>query len=195
MSSASVCARDAADVGERLPPERADRAGHGRHALQDVVEAPVEVEAHDVLDVLPAAEEAAAVADLRVARDGADVRRPEGLDELPERLGLEDRVRVDHDDDVVPGLRDAVVQRGGLAGVRLAQDASPAAARGRSTSLRGAVGRAVVDDDDLELGVVARGQRAHRALDADGLVEGRDDDRDRRRERLASSGRPRTSRT
>ena len=75
-------AGDAAHVDEHLAPERSDRAGHGRHALQDVVEPAVEVEAHHVLDVLPAAEQPAAVADLRVARDGADVRLAEGLDEL-----------------------------------------------------------------------------------------------------------------
>ena len=104
VSSASVAAGDAADVVERRAPESADRAGHRRHALQLVVEAAVEVEAHDVLDVLPAAEQALAVADLRVAGDGAHVRLvAKRLDEAPERLGLEDRVRVDHDDHVVAG--------------------------------------------------------------------------------------------
>ena len=52
----------------------------------------------------------------------------------------------------------------------------------------GAVGRAVVHDDDLEVGVVAGGERTDCLLDPDRLVEGGHDDRDRRREGLL--GRP-----
>ena len=78
-----------------------------------------------------------------------------------ERAGLEDGVGVDHDDDVVPGLRDPGVQRGGLARVLLAQDARPGQVEALDEVAR-AVGRAVVDDEHLELGVVARVERAHR---------------------------------
>ena len=131
--------------------------------------------------MLPASEETAAVADLRVARDGSDVRFAERLDELAQGAGLEDRVRVDHDDDVVPGLFDPVVQRGGLAQVLLAQDAGSGQVETLDQVAR-AVGRAVVDDEHLELGVVALVERAHRALDVHGLVEGRDDDGEGRRE-------------
>ena len=93
VSSASVVARDAADLGERLAPERADRARHRRHALQHLVHAAVEVEAHHVLDVLPAAEQPSAVADLRVAGDRADVRLGgSGCTSSRERVGLEDGV-------------------------------------------------------------------------------------------------------
>ena len=71
------------------------------------------------------------------------------------RAGLEDGVRVDHDDDVVPCLLDAVVQRGRLARVLLAQDTRSGQVE-TLDEVAGAVGRAVVDDEHLELGVVAR---------------------------------------
>ena len=74
-----------------------------------------------------------AVADLRVARDRADRRVGEGLDEPADRVRFEDGVAVDHDQDVVPGVRDAGVERGRLAGVGLRGSPSPARAPSAST--------------------------------------------------------------
>ena len=97
------------------------------------------------------------------------------------RVRLEDGVAVDHDDHLGVGGSDAGVQRRGLAAVGLADDPDAARSPSASTIVGGAVGGAVVDDDDLEVRVVARRQRADGALDADRLVVGGHDDRDRRR--------------
>ena len=72
--------------------------------------------------MLPAPEQTLAVSDLRVPRDAPDLRVGQRLDQLAERLGLEDRVRVDHHDHVVRGRGDSVVERGRLALVLLPQD-------------------------------------------------------------------------
>ena len=53
---------DPADLQQHRAPERADGARDGRHAAQDVVDAAVDVEAHDVLDVLPARDQPASAA-------------------------------------------------------------------------------------------------------------------------------------
>ena len=72
--------------------------------------------------MLPAPEQTLAVSDLRVPRDAPDLRVGQRLDQLAERLGLEDRVRVDHDDHVVRSCGDSVVERSRLALVLLPQD-------------------------------------------------------------------------
>ena len=64
---------DTAHLVERLTPERPNRSRDGGHAVQDIEHAPVEVEAHHVLDVLPAAQHAAPVGHLGVSRDRSDV--------------------------------------------------------------------------------------------------------------------------
>ncbi len=122
------------------------------------------------------------VPDLRVPRDGADRGIAERLDEPPQRLRLEDRVAVDHHDDRSPGRRDPRVEGRGLATVLLAQHADPLE-REPLGDLGRAVGRAVVHDDDLEVRVVARRERADGTLDPDRLVVRRNDDRDRRQVR------------
>ncbi len=175
-------ARDAAHFLQRAAAESADCPGDRGHALERVVETTVEVEAHDVLDVLPAAEQPTAVSHLRVPRDASDPAVSEGLHQPLQRLGLEDRVGVDHDDHVVASGCDATVQCFGLAAVLLAQNQRTDVQS--FNELGGGVGRSVVDDDDLEVRVVAGRERLDGPLDADGLVEGRHHDRDGRHERL-----------
>ena len=89
---------------QRGPTERADRTGHGRHTADDVVHAPIEVEAHDVLEVLPPTEQSVMVGDLRVPRDRADRRVAEWLHERAQRAGFEHRVGVDRHDDLTHRL-------------------------------------------------------------------------------------------
>ena len=168
-------AREAARVEQRLAAERADRARHGRHAAQHVVEAAVEVEAHHVLDVLPAAQKAAPVADLRVAGHGADALVAERLHQLLQRARLEDRVGVDGHDHVVVCGAEPRVERGRLTAVRLAQHAHRRV--DPFNDVAGAVSRPVVDDDHLEVRVGAVHERAHRAFDPDRLVVRGYDDR------------------
>ncbi len=70
---------------------------------QLVVDAAVEVEADHVLDVLPAGHQRVAVRHLRVSGHRADVGSGERLDQPPDRVGLEHRVAVEHDDQLVAG--------------------------------------------------------------------------------------------
>ena len=124
--------------------------------------------------MLPLREQPAAISDLGVPGDGADLRRRQRRDHAPQGVALEDRVRVDHHDHLARGGRDAAIKRRRLAGVGLADDPHPRQAK-RLDEPAGAVRGAVVHDDHLELGVVARRERADGALDADSLVEGRHD--------------------
>ena len=119
----------------------------------------------------------------------------------------EDHVRVDGADVAVPGVVEARVERVRLAAVRLVDDEqAPVAgqavvaghrlARDDVTRARAGrheaqrldepgervVGRAVVDDDHLEVGIVDLEQRADGVRHADALVVGGDDDADARRE-------------
>ena len=174
-------AGDTANLDQDAAAERADGARHGGRALQDLVHAAVEVEPHDVLDVLPAAEQAAAVADLGVARHRADGGVGERLHEVGDGVGLEHGVAVDHDHDLGLGGQHAGAQRGGLAPIG-SSDQADVWQPERLDELPGAVGGPVVDHDDFEVGVVGSDQRAHGPLDPDGLVVGRHDDRDRRLE-------------
>ena len=101
VSSASVALREAARAS--AAPRKAPIApGTVGMQFKHFVHPAVEVEAHDVLDVLPAAEQAGAVADLGVAQHGPHV----GLLEVAatsrcQRVGLEHRVAVDGHEDVV----------------------------------------------------------------------------------------------
>jgi hypothetical protein len=106
-----------ADLDQRAAAEGPDRAGHRRHAVQRVVDAPVDREPDHVLQVLRAGDQPAPVDDLGVARDGTHPPVGEGLDEPADGAGLEDGVPVHHHDQLVAGVGDAGVQRGGLAGV------------------------------------------------------------------------------
>jgi hypothetical protein len=105
--------------------------------------------------VLPPSEQASAVAHLRVPGHRADIALPKRLYESAQRLRLEDRVGVDHGDDVVASRRDPGVQRGGFTPIGLADDLN-AVQREPLDELGGPVCGAVVDDDDLELRIVAR---------------------------------------
>ena len=87
----------------------------------------------------------------------------ERLDETADRVGFEDGVAVDEDEQVAAACADAGVERRRLAGVGLPDHRGLAAGRSRRDDVGGAVGRAVVDDDDLDLGVVAGDQRSSRS--------------------------------
>src|SRR5690242_14765042 len=73
---------DTADLEKCLPPEGSDGTGNGRHALEKIEHAPVEVEPDDVFDVLPATEDPAPVGDLGVAADRPDGQVGERFDDL-----------------------------------------------------------------------------------------------------------------
>ena len=86
-----------------------------------------------------------------VLPETAPTSGPERLHELPIVVGLEDGVAVDHDDDVVRATAMPVFSAAGLPALAWRMTVT-CGARGRLDDLGGAVGRAVVDDDDLEAG-------------------------------------------
>ena len=170
---------DAADVDQRPSAEGADGARDRRHAVEDVVEAAVEVEPHDVLDVLPAADEAAAVGDLGVARHGPHTLVSEGAREPREGVGFELGIGVDADDELVVRQPQPGVEGGRLPGVYLAHHVHPGQTE-RLDDVGGAICRAVVDDDHLQVGIATVGEGHDSGGDADRLVEGGHENRHRR---------------
>ena len=182
---------DAADLVERLPTEGADGPGHDHDATERLVHPAVEVAAHDVLDVLPAAEQAPPVSHLRVAGHRPDFGVGQRSHQVADGVGLEDRVAVDHHDDVVAGGGDAGVEGGGLAAVGPPDERHSGLVEGQGLhGGGGAVGGAVVDDDHLQGRVVAAGQRPDGGGDADLLVVGGDDDAHRGERRRRRPGQP-----
>ena len=158
----------------------------GMHS-SDVEHPAVEVEADDVLEVLPAAEQAAAVADLGVAGDRADGRVGEGLRPAPHGPARTPCRRRRARAGRAAAAAMPVFRAAGLPALacRITRDVGQARAARRC---RGAVGRPVVDHDDLQLGVVTGGQRPHRRAMPELLVVRRDDHRDRRAGRERSVG-------
>ena len=146
-----------ARLADGLPAEAAQRARDGRHAVQRVVEAAVEVEPDHVLDVLPAADDPPPVADLDVAGDRAHRGVGERLHQLVDRVRRDHRVRVDHHQQVVPGQRDAGVERGRLAAA--GHPDHPHVGQAERLHLLGrAVVGLVVDDQHLDARMGAGGQ-------------------------------------
>jgi hypothetical protein len=152
-----------------------------------------------------AAADLAAVAE---ADDAAGPDRPVGIleerpDDLEQRVFFQDGVRVHGAEQRIARDVQAGVQRVGLLAVGLVDDDQlrmedrPVDAaeglggeglpehelgrlelEGLDELIQGRVGRAVVDDDDLENGIAQGQERADAVDDALGLVIGRDDDRD-----------------
>jgi len=75
--------------------------------------------------VLPATEQPPAVADLRVSRHRADAFVGERLHQTAHRVCFEQRVAVNHDDDLAAAQTHARVERRRLAGVVLAHQTDP----------------------------------------------------------------------
>ena len=104
---------------------------------------------------------------------------------------LELGVGVERDDHVALRQHHAAVERRRLAAIGQRQHADALlAGESRVHDVAGAVGRAIVDHDDLELDLFARQHAPHRALDHPRLVESGDQHRDEalgidRRHRLA----------
>ena len=169
---------DQTDLHQRLAPEGPNRAGNRRHTAQYLVKSPIQVESYDVLDMLPACDDAVPVADLDVPGDRADSRIREWLDEQVQSLRLENRVAVDHHDEVMARPPDTGVERGWFAPIGFANHSDV----GQAESLRdlgGVIGRSIVDHDHLDDRMMPGRQRSNGRLDSLGLVVGRHDHRNR----------------
>ncbi len=161
-----------------------DRAERGLARPEPQLVAPV--------DAFPVRSVRALEAEL--AADVGDVLVGEVADELAQRVGRPRRVRVGEGDDVARALGHRTVQRGELAAARQREQADARIVGGTLLhDLVRAVGRAVGDDEDLELlgRVVEREQVLEPRRDHVLLVVRGDDHRDARRDvRLAHGARP-----
>ena len=162
----------------------ADGSGNDGDDVEEVEGAALEVLAGDVFEGLPAGPEIDAVADLGVAGHGADARILEVGNELGDGVGGDHGVGVDADVDLFVHAVEGVVERGGLASVGLGENLHAAGGDlsgvGFCGHFGGAVERAVVDDDDVEVLVVGVEHRADGADDDRLFVVGGDEDGDAR---------------
>ncbi len=111
------------------------------------------------------------VADLGVAGDRADGRIDEPARQIRDRILLEQRIGVEGDDDAAPGLREAEIDRIGLAAIRHRDELDVGGiAETPGNDRRGSVGRAIVDDDHFKAGIVACEYPLDRFDDHLGLV-------------------------
>src|SRR5205823_7098282 len=140
----------------------------------------------DVFERLPARDEVDAVADFSVTGDRADCRVCEATRERAQGVRREDGVGVEADDDVAARVRESVVERLGLAAVLLLEEsAARVHAEAFADDFARAVGRAVVNDYDLERGVVGGEQALDGFADDALLFVSGDDDGDERLEAFA----------
>ena len=131
---------------------------------------------------MKARDQAIDIADLHVAADGIDPAVCKRLDQMPDRVGQNDRVTVDRDDVFGRGFGESEIERGVFAAVGLGQqsDAQIVAGQLRHDGGR-VVGAAVVDHQYDQIIIIALEHRFDRARDDFGLVIRRDQHRDRRR--------------
>ena len=152
--------------------------------MEEIEGAALEVLAGDVFEGLPAGPEIDAVADLGVAGDGADAGILKVGNELGDGVGGDHGVGVDADVDLLVDAIERVVERGGLAFIALGEHLHAAGGDLLRVGCRGhfggAVGGAVVDDDDVEVLVVGVEHRADGADDDRLFVVGGDEHGDAR---------------
>ncbi len=104
---------------EGIPVHGADRPGRDGDAIPGVVRASVQVEPADVFQRLAAGDEGPQIADPRVAGHRAHPPLGKRRDQMPQRVGLELRVGIQKDQQIVPRRLDAPAQRLAFARVRL----------------------------------------------------------------------------
>ena len=101
--------------------------------------------------------------------------------QIRDRMPRENRIGVERDDDLARRFGNSAIQRRSFAAVFLAEKPDLRMTGELAQHLgRGAVGRAVVDHDDVEGLVPVREHSANRARDHLRFVEGGDHDADRR---------------
>ena len=158
-----------------------DCAGHHGNAIQEIESALFEILAGDVFEGLPAREPAIAIHDFHVSGDGADARIGEIADELGDGVGIDDGVGVDGDDDFAGRGGETVIERGGLAAIRLGDEShARVAVEFFADEFAGAVHRAVVDHQNFELRI-SGSKRGADCGDDDGFLVVRGDEHAYRR--------------
>ncbi len=173
--------REPAELDQSRSAPRSDGARNDRDAAQRGQRPALQVLRGYVFERLPARQHIDAVADFCIAGDGADFGIDEPARELCDRLLLELRVGIESHHDLarrhlepgVDGFRFAAVGDG-------EEDHAPVGAKSLAHDVRGAVGRAVVDNDDLRLGIGAVEDALHRIADDPRLIVRGNEHRDRR---------------
>ena len=160
--------------------------------MEQIEGAALEVLAGDVFQRLPAGPEVDAIAHLGVAGHGADARVFKVRQQLGDGVGGDDGVGVDADVNLLSQPVQRVVERRGLASVGLGEHLHAAGGDLGGVGLRGhlggAVGRSVVDHDDVEILVIGVEHRADGADDDRLFVVGGDEDGNARVEARRGQG-------
>ena len=152
--------------------------------MHQVERATFEVLAGDVFESLPTRPEIDAVANLGVAGHGSDALVLKVLNEFGDGVGGDDRVGIDTNIDLLMNSFEGKVESRGLAAVGLDEhfDATGGDLRFVSLArdLSGAVGGAIVDDEDVDVFVIGVQHRADGAHDNRFFLVGRNQHGDAR---------------
>ncbi len=192
QSSASVSVCKAAGFFDRLFPECTDRARDHGDRIQVGERLTIEILTADVFDRLPLREQVHLVSDLHIACDRADNALAGGrsfssrlfravlvIAEMhnQSRDGIRQQfgIRIDTDDKFRVRPADPIVQCRCLSSVRFRIDLDLRVIRkSLADPLIGGVGAAVIDKDDLEIGIVGVQQALDRADRIDLFVVSRE---------------------
>src|SRR3984957_17771724 len=167
---------------DRFFAPRAERAGNNRNAIQQIKSALLHVLAGDVFERLPTREPTRPVADLDVAGDSTEFRVRKMPHQLADRVGLDLGVGVDGDDDFRVRLSHRVAERRRFAAIDLMDDVhSRLAAEILVEQFTSAIGRAIVDNNNLQIGKIGCEDRCDRLQDDGFLVVRRHQDGHARR--------------
>ena len=183
MSSVAIRPSKPPALEHRPAPEDREHPGDRADPPDQPVGAADQPDDRGGLERLDRGEQPPAVGHVRRAGDGGDPRRAlDPRDEQLQRQRVEVRVGVGDDDELVPRPLEAAIELLRLAPVDLVADhlEPRIALAGRRGDGGGRVGGAVVEDDQLELRIVARERRPHGRLDHRLLVVGGDQDGDPR---------------
>ena len=157
-------------------------AGNDGDAAERGKRPPLQILTGDVFERLPARDHVDAIADFGISGDGAYRRILEPAHELRDRVLLEMGVGIERHHDIAARFLQTDIESRRLAAIGHAKesDASIACEMG-AYLLRRIVGGAVVDDDDLQIWIVAGEDMAHCAGDDLPFVVGGNEHRLERR--------------
>ena len=168
----------AADLPHRRHAPRADCARNHAHGAQQIESTALEVLAGDVFQGLPARPQIDAVADFRVARDGANSFVQKMRDQVRDGIAGDDRVSVHANKNgfVFGQMLQRKVEGIGFAAVGFGQNqqtpGSGLKGRGVAGKFQCSICRTIVDDNDAQVGVVGVERGKNRALNDLLFVEG-----------------------
>ena len=149
---------------------RANRTRHNTHGPERVESTPLKILAGDIFQRLPPGPQVDPVPYFRISRNCADLRIEEMRHQAADGIRRNDGIGIDTDEDFfIAQVLQAKVQSIGFAGVGLGQDQHLAgcffASKRPPRYFQCFVLRAVINDDDPQVGIIRIERRLHRALD------------------------------